>query len=338
MNQPGILLSGFADEAAPEKTLDQQFSALAALGMRYYSIRFVDAGNGIKNVMALEASEIDHVLARMSNYGVNVSSLGSPLGKVKLCDVNDGTSTPYRPFKEYLADEVPRACELANRFGAKLIRGFSFYHPKGTDPEDHLAQATDQVGQIAEVCQQYGLTYGVEVEANLVGQTGRILAKMKRDVGSDAMVLVFDGGNLVTQGFSPDEVFNEYREMKPGLGWIHVKDFRWPAGTGPSRSDYVDEEALSHFVPVDSGQSGYKRILQDLANYLPELMKRMLPRGVDGVFVDLEPHLKAGGQFGGYSGPDGFGVALRSFCQMCDQVGIGYELRNFDDVYADRDK
>jgi len=41
---PSILLSGFADEAANSKTLDQQFSAFAALGMRYFSIRFVDAG------------------------------------------------------------------------------------------------------------------------------------------------------------------------------------------------------------------------------------------------------------------------------------------------------
>ena len=40
-----ILLSGFADEAANQKTIDQQFAALAALGMRYFSIRFIDAGN-----------------------------------------------------------------------------------------------------------------------------------------------------------------------------------------------------------------------------------------------------------------------------------------------------
>ena len=48
-----ILLSGFADEAANQKTIDQQFSAFAALGLRYFSIRFIDAGSRVKNVMTL---------------------------------------------------------------------------------------------------------------------------------------------------------------------------------------------------------------------------------------------------------------------------------------------
>ena len=111
---PSILLSGFADEAANDKTLDQQFSAFAALGMRYFSIRFVDAGNGIKNVMALDDSELKTVKQKIDEYGLSVSSLGSPIGKTKLLDVDDGTTTPYRPFDQYLAEDVPRACELTN--------------------------------------------------------------------------------------------------------------------------------------------------------------------------------------------------------------------------------
>ena len=83
-----ILLTGFADEAALHKTIDQQFAAFAALGLRYFSIRFVDAGNGVKNVMQLDDDEIDRVLAAMEEYGLSVSSIGSPIGKVKLLDAN----------------------------------------------------------------------------------------------------------------------------------------------------------------------------------------------------------------------------------------------------------
>ena len=46
-----MILSGFADEAANHKTAVEQFAAFAALGLQYYSIRFIDVGNGIKNVM-----------------------------------------------------------------------------------------------------------------------------------------------------------------------------------------------------------------------------------------------------------------------------------------------
>ncbi len=336
MSQPLILLSGFADEAAQQKTLDQQFSVMAALGLRYYSIRFVDVGKGIKNAMALTDQEIQQIKAKMVEYGMSVSSLGSPIGKIKLTPQADGTTVSYRPFDQYIQDEVTHACELANRLGTRLIRGFSFYHPKGTDPEDYLTQATDQVGRIVDVCQQHGLTFGLEVEANLVGQNGRILAGMFAAIASQALVLVFDGGNLVTQGFSPEKVFQNYCEMKPGLGWLHVKDFRWPSSAEQSRTGYVDEEALQDFVPVELGQAGYERILEDLVEFLPELQSRMNSRGIPGVFFDLEPHLKGGGQFGGFSGPDGFGVALRSFCRLCDQVGIAYDLRDFADVRAHR--
>ena len=38
------------------------------------------------------------------------------------------------PFKKYLAKDVKKACELAHAFETKLIRGFSFYPPKGSDP------------------------------------------------------------------------------------------------------------------------------------------------------------------------------------------------------------
>ena len=42
MSQPSILLSGFADEAANQKTLDQQFYAFAALGIDEVGVEFFD--------------------------------------------------------------------------------------------------------------------------------------------------------------------------------------------------------------------------------------------------------------------------------------------------------
>jgi hypothetical protein len=60
--QPQVILSAFADEAANQKTATQQFAALAAIGLQYYSIRFIDVGGGIKNVMKLSKAEITKVL------------------------------------------------------------------------------------------------------------------------------------------------------------------------------------------------------------------------------------------------------------------------------------
>lgn len=333
-SHPEVILSGFADEAAPHKTAVEQFSALAALGLQYYTIRFIDAGSGIKNVMDLTKTEITKIRHLEDEFGLNVSSLGSPIGKVKLLDGEDGTSNRFVPFKKYLEHDVHKACELAHAFETKLVRGFSFYPPRESEPREHLAQAVDQLGQIAELCHRSDLTFGLEVEANLVGRSGTILAEIHQKVNHPALVLIFDGANILTQGYTTDEVFAQYQSMKPGLGWMHVKDYHHHGKV--ERSGHIDEEALKRFAPADEGDSDYTRILRDFRDMIPALAKLLTRRGIPGVFLDLEPHLKGGGQFGGYSGPDGFGVALRSLTRVLDYVGISYHLRDFDDVRASR--
>lgn len=331
-DNPSVLLSGFADEAANEKLAVQQFSAFAALGLKYYSIRFIDVGNGVKNVMKLTKAEMKDVLRMQADYGLNVSSIGSPIGKVKLLDVDDGTKNAYIPFKKYLKSDVKHACEVAQTFGAKLIRGFSFYHPKGTDPNKHVAQVVDHLGQIAEMADKYKLTFGLEVEANLVGQTGDLLRKIHSKVKHPALMLIYDAANVVTLGLSAQESYEQYLATKNGLGWLHVKDYRQPK----QRTTHVDEEALKNFVPAHLGDGGHEMILRDLRAEIPKLEKKLRKRGIPGFFIDLEPHVKGGGQFGGFSGPDGMGVALRSLCRVLDYVGIDYHLRDFDDILAAR--
>lgn len=335
MNEsPQVILTGFADEAANQTTAVQQFAAFAALGLQYYSIRFIDVGGGVKNVMKLSLSEIQQVRHLEDEYGLNVSSLGSPIGKIKLKDVEDGSKNVYVPFKKYLEKDVKKACELAHAFETKLIRGFSFYHPRGTDPWEAVPEVVDRLGQIADVCLRSDLTFGLEVEANLVGQNGHLLAEIHKQVNNSAMLLIFDAGNIISQGFTPAEVFEQFQLMKSGLGWLHIKDYRHPAPM--QRQSHVDEEMLKHFVPADMGDSAHELILRDLRGMLPKLEQKLRKRGIPGVFLDLEPHVKAGGQFGGFSGPDGMGVAVRSLCRVLDYARIDYHLRDFADIVAAR--
>lgn len=333
-DKPSVILSGFADESANQKTAVQQFCAFAAMGLQYYSLRFIDVGEGIKNVMKLTKKEIQDIRHLEDEYGLNVSSIGSPIGKVKLVDKEDGTKNAYIPFKKYLADDVKKACELAHAFETKLIRGFSFYHPKGEDPKAYISQAVDQLGKIAEACHRSDLTFGLEIEANLVGQTGELLAEIQRQVKHPAMMLIFDAANILCQGYTTLDVYNQYLAMKPYIGWMHIKDYRHPAP--PKRVGHVDEEAIKNFVPADLGQSANELILRDFKDSVPALTKKLAKRGIPGVFLDLEPHVKGGGQFGGFSGPDGMGVALRGLCKVLDFVGLDYHLRDFEDIRAAR--
>jgi len=333
-SQPTVIVSGFADEAAVSKTAVEQLSVFAALGLDYYSLRFIDLGQGVKNVMKLTRPEIDELRRLHRVYDMKVASIGSPIGKVKLLDVDDGTKNAFVPFKKYLKEDVARAIHLAHTFETKLLRGFSFYPPRGGDAAAHISQASEQLAAIAEKCGDGGVIYGLEVEANLVGKNGRTLAEIFRRVNSPQMKLIFDGGNLSTQNVPAAAVVAEYEAMKHGIGWMHIKDYRIDAKL--QWTGVVDEERLKNFVPADEGDSGHETIFRDFRAMLPALEKKLKKLGVPGVFLDLEPHLKGGGQFGGFSGPDGMGVALRSLLRLLDYTGIAYRLRDMDSIRRSR--
>ena len=93
---------------------------------------------------------------------------------------------------------------------------------------------------------------------------------------------------------------------------------RVPATRTNLNDPHSDEDKLANFVPADMGDSAHEAILRDFAQVMPKLERKLKRRGIPGVFLDLEPHVKGGGQFGGFSGPDGMGVALRGLCRVLD--------------------
>ena len=333
--KPRVLISGFADEGPADKKAEAQLAMLATLGMSYYSLRFVDVGQGVKNAMQLTRPEIARLRQLHGEFGIAVASIGSPIGKVKLLAGEDGSANAYIPFDQYLQQDVQRAVDLAGEFETRLIRGFSFYPPRGKDPADYVEPAAERLARIAEVCSRGGVLFGLEVEANLVGQNGRLLRELYELVAHPNLCLIFDGGNLSSQNFTAVKTLAEYRAMRAGIGWMHIKDYK----IDPTLQweGVVDEERLKNFVPADQGDSGHEAILRDFRTRIPALERELKQKGVPGVFLDLEPHLRGGGQFGGFSGVDGFGVALRALLNLLDYVGIGYALTDYAAIARQRD-
>ena len=75
-DRPQVILSGFADESANHKTAVEQFVAFAAIGMQYYSLRFIDVGNCVKNVMKLTKSESSKIRHLEDEYGMKGACIG----------------------------------------------------------------------------------------------------------------------------------------------------------------------------------------------------------------------------------------------------------------------
>ena len=78
---------------------------------------------------------------------------------------------------------------------------------------------------------------------------------------------LIDAANLVTQGFTASEVFEHYVAMKPGLGWLHIKDYRLPRAA--KRKNHVDEDAHAR-QSRDAGRDRAAPLL-DPVHHLPRL-------------------------------------------------------------------
>ena len=330
-----VVLTGFCDETCEDKNLERQFAVAAALGLEWISLRFYNLGAGVKNILAADQSDLDQIKSLLDKYGLRISSIGSPIGKIKLHDIQDGTPNQFRSFDSYLDQEVERICAIAHFLQSPLVRGFSFYHPRGTAPQQHVAEAASRLQAIAQRCRAKSLIFGLEVEANLIGQTGELVQQLVSQTDAPNLVSIFDGANLVVQGLSASAVWREYLALRGSLGWVHVKDYQSDSkGIGErtgTTSGHVDEESLSAFVPVGLGDAAYQQVLPDLKREVQNVTERLRLGGWEEplVFLDLEPHLRKGGQFGGYSGPDGFGLALRYLCRMLDKSKISYRLRDW---------
>ena len=80
-------ISGFSDEIAKE--IDVQFEVLNKLNIGYFEPRGIDG----KNISALSEEEALQLKEKMDACGIKVSSIGSPIGKIKL-------DAPFEPHFE----------------------------------------------------------------------------------------------------------------------------------------------------------------------------------------------------------------------------------------------
>ena len=109
-----IIISAFADEYAD--SFEEQLAGLNKLGITHIEIRHVNK----KNISKLTKDEVLEVKELLDKYGIKVSAIGSPLGKIKLDGDIDGHVETAKHVYEY-----------ANILGAKFVRMFSFYAPAG---------------------------------------------------------------------------------------------------------------------------------------------------------------------------------------------------------------
>lgn len=272
-------LSGFADEISPE--LDLQLATLQLESISFLELRSVWG----TNVTQLSDGQLGILEAALRSAGVSVSAIGSPIGKVPV-------SAPLAPE----AERLRRVIDVAHRFGAQLVRVFSFFIPEGRRPDEYRDEVVDRMGALAAVAAAAGVTLAHENEKNIYGDVPSRCAELLKSVSSPALRSTFDAANFVQCGVRPHT--EAYPVLRPYLVYLQVKDA--VAATG-------------QVVPAGEGDGEVRQTLEALRD-----------SGFDG-FVSLEPHLAGAHAFGGFSGPEAFRAAAAALKKLLTDIGVAWE-------------
>ena len=194
-----IRLSAFADEAGV--MLQDQIDGLLKNNIHMLEIRTVDGVN-IADISEEDAKKYAKML---SDAGIKVWSIGSPLGKVDI----DGDFD----FEEYMKT-VHHIYKLAHIFDTKLIRMFSFY--KAKNDEDRVVEYLTRMVNDAE---KEGLVLCHENEACIFGETAEEIEILLRRV--PGLEVVFDFCNFVLARQDMDYAMDALLDK---TCYFHLKD------------------------------------------------------------------------------------------------------------------
>ncbi len=219
-----FIISGFSDEIDPD--IIKQFEHLNTLGIKYFEPRGI---NG-KNIADLSESEADELLSAMQKYGIKASSIGSPIGKIKITD-------DFEPHMEKFKNVVA----IAKKLDCKYIRMFSFFMPQGEDPAIYRDEVIARLKKLKAYAKEQNVILLHENEKDIYGDVASRCADILNELYDDNFKAVFDPANFVQCG---EDTKKAWELVGKYIEYMHIKDVNEdgtivPAGYGKGNVSYI---------------------------------------------------------------------------------------------------
>lgn len=233
------------------------------------------------NVLDLTLSDYERIRDQAAELGLHVSCVGSPVNKVPYDLMGQGREL----------DRLRKACYAAARMNTKRIRLFSPEVPEG----EHEARADDVIRWMKEqkqIAQEHGLILIHENDAKFWGAYPENAKRLFEELGDDSFKAAFDFANTVLLGYRP--MNDWFPWLLPHLDTIHIKDAIQLEG---------------QVVPAGEGDGQIR-----------ETLAYLIEQGWNGPLT-MEPHLKAAGPLGGFSGEQLFGTAVNALRKTLAEAG-----------------
>ena len=271
-------LSGFVDEISDDFV--EQCSVAAGLGLKYLELRSAWG----TNILDLDGNQLTRMQQVMEQHGLQVSSIGSPIGKIFIDD-------DFGPHLE----RMRHAAEVAQLVGAPHIRIFSFFQRPGSRPADHRDEVLRRMRALAQVAEESGVLLLHENEKEIYGDTPERCLDVVTSVDSPHLRLAWDPANFVQVGVQP--FTDGYAMLRPHVAYIQIKD------------------ALAADGEVVVAGAGDGQVVTTI--------RALRDDGFDG-FFSLEPHLGAVDSTGAFSGPELFTSAWQAFTDILRAENIPF--------------
>jgi sugar phosphate isomerase/epimerase len=256
MNSLRLPIAAITDEFSPN--LARAIPYLKEIGMTGAELRVV---NG-KNIMDLSEDELKNAKSLLSEAGLQVMSIASPLLKCVLPNAPEVDSRFQHDIfaAKHTFEDQPRltkhAFHLAKFFGAKIVRVFSYW--RTVSPENNFDAVAKALADLAERAAEQDLIVGLENEhACNIGTAGES-AKILAAVSHPNLKLVWDPANSMVAGENP---FPKGYNLLPKerIVHVHAKDCHMEGDTpvwGPLGTRHVDWKGQISAL-VRDGYKGY---------------------------------------------------------------------------------
>ena len=219
---PTFKLSVINDE------ITQDFGRACEVTAREFELQFIEIRSMWgKNIMRLDAKEIDEARNILEKYRLRVSSIASPIFKVDWSGAPISKFSPKRDqfgadFTFEQQDELlERGFELVRAFHLDRIRIFDFWRLEDQTP--YRAAIDEKLMEAANKAAKRGVMLLLENEAACNTATGAEAGRTLGAVRSPNLKLNWDPGNAASRG---EIAFpNGYSHVpKNRIGYIHCKD------------------------------------------------------------------------------------------------------------------
>jgi sugar phosphate isomerase/epimerase len=250
-----IKISGFTDEISFK--LDAQLKTLKELGENYMCPRSVD-GENISDISY--DTFMSDIKGRLTKQNIKFSSIGSPIGKVKLEDE-----------KGYLAqiDKLKELVKIAKAMDCKYIRVFSFFVDPNGDYEKYFPVVVEKMKGFLKIVEGTDIILLHENEKQIFGDTPQRVLRLYKELNHPSLALCYDASNYIQCNCDPFDAYNMTKEFTV---YYHMKDcidgVEVPLGIGQGRI----QEIISDLVK--NGYDGFLTLEPHTLKYA--LLKRFV--------------------------------------------------------------